>query len=161
MTPEDTNKGSAEIQIPTVTFDKPQFESFMQILEDSQEGVPDKDKRPVAELFARQLTREAQAQYPELFDFKGLRDGTAGIFDVIGDDRQPNLRKMTSDEIIQLFARDLEGNRLERGTFGGGAKREGVRVAGGLLARRQLIRPVLRSRLRFHLFHLKPRLPDF
>ena len=131
MADETTNQAPAQIEIPTVTFDKPQFDTFIQILDDSQEDVPDENKRPVAELFAQQLTNEARAQYPELFSYEGLKDGTAGIFDVTGDTRQPNLRKMTADEIIQLFARDLEGNPIQPATFLEGFKREGVRQAGG------------------------------
>jgi len=131
MAEDNTTQAPAQINIPTVTFDKPQFDTFMQILEDSQADVPDEDKRPVAELFARQLTNEARAQYPELFSYEGLKDGTAGIFDVTGDTRQPNLRKMTADEIIQLFARDMEGNPIQAGTFLEGFKREGVRQTGG------------------------------
>jgi hypothetical protein len=131
MADETTNQAPAQIEIPTVTFDKPQFDTFMQILDDSQEDVPDENKRPVSELFAQQLTNEARAQYPELFSYEGLKDGTAGIFDVTGDTRQPNLRKMTADEIIQLFARDLEGNPIQPATFLEGFKREGVRQAGG------------------------------
>jgi hypothetical protein len=132
MADEQQTQAPSQINLPKMQFDKPQFDTFLQILEESQEGMPDEKKRPAADLFAEQLSNEAQAEYPDLVTYEGLKNGTAPIFDVIGDTRQPNLRQMTPDEIIELFAVDTEGRPIQRGTFLEGFKREGVRQAGGM-----------------------------
>jgi len=132
--PEPALAAPLTVDLPRLVFSKPQFEGFLTMLEESQEGVPDEQKTPAVDLFAQQLALEAEAANPGLITFQGLRDGTAPIFDLMPDFKNvsPNLRKFSSDDIIELFAVDPKGNPIQRGKFVDPFVRETVVLGGGL-----------------------------
>jgi hypothetical protein len=134
LTPADSVGVLKPIDLPQIVFDKPQFESFLKMLEGTQEGVPADRKIPAVDLFAQQLAMEAEASNPGLITFEGLRDGTAPIFDMLENQRDlsPNLRRLSSDDIIELFAVDPNGKPIQRGTFLEGFKRDAVTQTGAL-----------------------------
>ena len=88
---------------------------------------------------ARQISNELQNQYPEFISYQGLKDGTAPFLDTVPRTsyRRPEQRKLTDDQIISLFARDSEGDKIvgaEGNTLLEGIKRRIVSSAGGLYA---------------------------
>ena len=104
--------------IEPVVFDKPQFDAFVERFKDAPGGS--------SNIIAKTLAGEVQTDMPDIFSYESLKDGTAKLFDFTEGlkDLQPNQRRLSDDEIINLLAVDTEGNPIEAGTFLEGFQRE-------------------------------------
>ena len=101
--------------VPPVTITKEQMDFFNQKYD---------EKAP--EVVARSIAGELSQQVPDLLNYQGLRNGTAPLLDVLPQfqDKSPENRKMTDNQIIRLLARDPEGRKIEEGSFFAGMGRE-------------------------------------
>jgi hypothetical protein len=68
---------------------------------------------------------------PDFITYQGLRNGTAPILNSFPDfaGLGPSERRLSNEEIIRLFATDLEGDPIEAGTMLKGAMREAIPIA--------------------------------
>ena len=104
--------------VPPVTISKEQMDFLNQRFADQPDGA--------SPIVARSIVGELSQQTPDLFNYQGLKDGTAPLFDVLPQfqDKPPEQRKLTDNQIIRLLARDTEGNKIEEGSFFAGMARE-------------------------------------
>ena len=84
--------------------------------------------------FVSSMVGVLQQDFPEQPDFityQGLRDGTAPILDSFPDlaGLGPSERRLSDEQIISLFATDLDGDPIEAGTMLRGAMREAIPIA--------------------------------
>lgn len=99
---------------------------------------------------ANTVGRTLQMDYPELFTYDGLKDGTAGWFNTQTTPLQmpdgsfrsvsemaPNERKLSDTQILMMFTEDEEGRPPDKGTFTKGFLRdiipEGFGLSGAVL----------------------------
>ena len=68
---------------------------------------------------------------PDFITYQGLRNGTAPILNSFPDfaGLGPSERRLSNEDIIRLFATDLEGDPIEAGTMLKGAMREAIPIA--------------------------------
>ena len=101
--------------VPPVTITKEQMDFFNQ-----------KYDKKAPEVVARSIAGELSQQVPDLLNYQSLREGTAPLLDVLPkfQDKPPEQRKLTDNQIIRLLARDTEGNKIEEGSFFAGMGRE-------------------------------------
>ena len=104
--------------VPPVTISKEQMDFLNQRFADQPEGA--------SPIVAKSIVGELSQQVPDLFSYQGLKDGTAPLFDVLPQfqNKPPEERKLTDNQIIRLLARDTEGNKIEEGSFFAGMGRE-------------------------------------
>ena len=109
---------SPVMPVPPVTISKDQMDFLNQRFADQPEGA--------SPIVAKSIVGELSQQVPDLFNYQGLKDGTAPLFDVLPQfqDKPPEQRKLTDNQIIRLLARDTEGNKIEEGSFLAGMGRE-------------------------------------
>jgi hypothetical protein len=103
------------IPVPPVTITKDEMDFFIQNY-----------NKGASKVLARSISEELSEQVPALLDYSSLRNGTAPLFDVLPpfQKKTPEQRQLTDNQIIQLLARDPEGNRIEEGSFFAGVGRE-------------------------------------
>jgi hypothetical protein len=113
------------IPVPPVTISKEQMDFLNQRFADQPQGA--------SPIVARSIVGELSQQVPDLFSYQSLKDGTAPLFNVLPQfqDKSPEERKLTDNQIIRLLARDTEGNKIEEGSFFEGMKRELLPQGGG------------------------------
>ena len=113
------------IPVPPVTISKEQMDFLNQRFADQPQGA--------SPIVARAIVGELSQQVPDLFSYQGLKDGTAPLFNVLPQfqDKSPEERKLTDNQIIRLLARDTEGNKIEEGSFFAGMGRELLPQGGG------------------------------
>ena len=106
--------------IPSLSYDK---EEFNQALEDF--GGTTGFAQGMAEIL------NEDNDDPNFITYGGLSDGTAGVFDFIPEfaTLSPNQRRLSPDQMIELFTVDTQGNPIEAGSFSGGFKREIIPAA--------------------------------
>jgi hypothetical protein len=104
--------------IKPVVFDKPEYDAYVNELSDAPEG-------PSAAI-AKTLADGLSQSNPGVFSYDTLRDGTALFFDYSEQTRElpASQRALTDNQIITLFARGPEGEKIESGTFSGGFIRD-------------------------------------
>ena len=104
--------------VPPVTISKEQMDFLNQRFADQPQGA--------SPIVAKSIVGELSQQVPDLFSYQGLKDGTAPLFDVLPQfqNKPPEERKLTDNQIIRLLARDTEGNKIEEGSFFAGMGRE-------------------------------------
>jgi hypothetical protein len=109
---------SPVMPVPPVTISKEQMDFLNQRFADQPQGA--------SPIVAKSIVGELSQQVPDLFNYQGLKDGTAPLFDVLPQfqDKPPEQRKLTDNQIIRLLARDTEGNKIEEGSFFAGMGRE-------------------------------------
>jgi len=104
--------------LPFAQFDKETFDQIMSVY-GSDVGM-----------FAKNLTEVLNEEYddPEFLTYQGLRDGTAPAFQLFPSlkDLAPAQRRMSNEDIVEMFAYDPEGNAITGGTFMQGVKREAI-----------------------------------
>ena len=108
--------------LPFLTYDKDEFETDVSLFGGDTSAFTSSMVEVLAEDFPEQ---------PEYMTYSGLRDGTAPILDTIPElaGLSPAERRLSDNDIIEFFARDLEGEPIQAGTFFGGAKREIIPAA--------------------------------
>ena len=119
MAEENTEK------LPYAQFDKQTFDQLM--------SVYGNDTGMFAKNLAETLGQEFDQ--PDMLTYEGLREGTAPIFNLLGEGYQnlpPVKRKLSNDQIIELFSVDMEGNPIKAGTFLEGVKREVIPTAASI-----------------------------
>ena len=125
-----------EVNVKPVTLTQPQMDEYARLF--AEEG-----KEPSQQL-ADTVSRTLQIDYPDLFSYQGLRDGTAGWFNTQTkplampdgsmrslSEMAPNERKLSNSQILKLFAVDEEGRPPEDGTFTKGFLRQALPEFGG------------------------------
>ena len=125
-----------EINVKPVTLTQPQIDEYTRLF--AEEGL-----EPSQQL-ADTVSRTLQIDYPDLFSYQGLRDGTAGWFNTQNkpvsmpdgsmrslSEMAPNERKLSNSQILKLFAVDEEGRPPEDGTFTKGFLRQAFPEFGG------------------------------
>lgn len=104
--------------LPFAQFDKETFDQIMSVY-GSDVGM-----------FAKNLTEVLNEEYddPEFLTYQGLRDGTSPAFQLFPSlkDLAPAQRRMSNEDIVEMFAYDPEGNAITGGTFMQGVKREAI-----------------------------------
>ena len=108
--------------LPYAQFDKQTFDQLM--------SVYGNDTGMFAKYLADTLGEEFDQ--PDMLTYDGLREGTAPIFNLLGEGYQnlpPAKRKLSNDQIIELFSVDMEGNPIKAGTFLEGVQREVIPTA--------------------------------
>lgn len=104
--------------LPFAQFDKETFDQIMSVY-GSDVGM-----------FAKNLTEVLNEEYddPEFLTYEGLRAGTAPAFQLFPSlkDLAPAQRRMSNEDIVEMFAYDPEGNAITGGTFMQGVKREAI-----------------------------------
>ena len=105
--------------LPFLTYDKDEFETDVSLFGGNTSAFTSSMVEVLAEDFPEQ---------PDYMTYSGLRDGTAPILDTIPElaGLSPAERRLSDNDIIEFFARDLEGEPIQAGTFLGGAKREAI-----------------------------------
>ena len=105
--------------LPFLTYDKDEFETDVSLFGGDTSAFTSSMVEVLAEDFPEQ---------PDYMTYSGLRDGTAPILDTIPElaGLSPAERRLSDNDIIEFFARDLEGEPIQAGTFLGGAKREAI-----------------------------------
>lgn len=108
--------------LPFLTYDKEEFETDVGLFGGDTSAFTSSMVEVLAEDFPEQ---------PNYLTYGGLRDGTAPILDTIPElaGLTPAERRLSDNDIIEFFARDLEGEPIQAGTFFGGAKREAIPAA--------------------------------
>jgi hypothetical protein len=108
--------------LPFLTYDKEEFETDVGLFGGDTSAFTSSMVEVLAEDFPEQ---------PDYMTYSGLRDGTAPILDTIPElaGLSPAERRLSDNDIIEFFARDLEGEPIQAGTFLGGAKREIIPAA--------------------------------
>ena len=108
--------------LPFLTYDKDEFETDVSLFGGNTSAFTSSMVEVLAEDFPEQ---------PDYMTYSGLRDGTAPILDTIPElaGLSPAERRLSDNDIIEFFARDLEGEPIQAGTFLGGAKREIIPAA--------------------------------
>lgn len=108
--------------LPFLTYDKEEFETDVGLFGGDTSAFTSSMVEVLAEDFPEQ---------PDYLTYGGLRDGTAPILDTIPElaGLSPAERRLSDNDIIEFFARDLEGEPIQAGTFLGGAKREIIPAA--------------------------------
>ncbi len=109
-------------QLPYLTYDKEEFETDVGLFG----GDTSAFTSSMVEVLAEDYPNE-----PEYISYPGLRDGSSLVFNDIPElaDLSPAERRLTDNDIIEFFARDLEGEPIQAGTFFGGVKREIIPAA--------------------------------
>lgn len=117
---------SLQLNIEPVVFDKPEMDAFTRMFQTARGGP--------SGVIAREVAGQVAIGNEEFFSYDSLRDGTARLFDLdpVTRDRSPRERALTDNQIINLFAVDIEGNPIEGGTFAAGAAREAAPQVGAL-----------------------------
>ena len=111
--------------LPYAQFDKQTFDQLM--------SVYGNDTGMFAKYLADTLGEEFDQ--PDMLTYDGLREGTAPIFNLLGEGYQnlpPAQRKLSNDQIIELFSVDMEGNPIKAGTFLEGVQREVIPTAASI-----------------------------
>jgi len=108
--------------LPFLTYDKDEFETDFSLFGGDTSAFTSSMVEVLAEDFPER---------PDYLTYGGLRDGTAPILDTIPElaGLSPAERRLSDNDIIEFFARDLEGEPIQAGTFLGGAKREIIPAA--------------------------------
>tara|TARA_R100001463_G_scaffold2919_2_gene12127 strand:+ start:6692 stop:10612 length:3921 start_codon:yes stop_codon:yes gene_type:complete len=111
--------------LPYAEYDKETFDKIMSVYGDDTGR------------FAQNLSESLGQQFdqPDMLTYEGLRQGTAPVFNLLGEKYKnlpPAQRMLSNDQIIELFARDMEGNPIDAGTFLEGVKREALPTAGSI-----------------------------
>ena len=111
--------------LPYAQFDKQTFDQIMSVYGND------------TGLFAKNLadTLGQEFDQPDMLTYEGLREGTAPIFNLLGEGYQnlpPAQRKLSNDQIIELFSVDMEGNPIKAGTFLEGVQREVIPTAASI-----------------------------
>ena len=108
--------------LPYMMYDKEEFDSSVQAFGGNVSNFVSNMVNILSEDFPDQ---------PNFITYQGLRNGTSPILDSIPDlaDLEPSKRQLSNEEIISLFATDLEGDPIEAGTMLKGAMREAIPVA--------------------------------
>ena len=106
--------GLKTADINAVTFDKPEFDRFVDLFSQRDEMGRALYPEGPSYIIAREVANQLSTEFPELISFQSLMDGTAPFFDQYAEtvDQTPNQRKLNPTEILQIFAEDTQGNRL-------------------------------------------------
>ncbi len=139
----EENTATADDIAPTVPFalyDPEQYDSELARYSTDRLG---RTVDPTAG-FAESLSNKLSQDYPDnpsFINYSGLKDGTAGFFEMKKADgtplfptlaaQTPAQRAMTDSTIITTFIRDMQGQPIKSGTRMDGFKRK---VVGGLAA---------------------------
>lgn len=106
------------VELPYAQFDKDTFDQIMSVY-GSDIG-----------LFAQNLSETLNEEFddPNYMTYQGLREGTAPVFELFPSlkDLAPAQRRMSNEDIVEMFAYDPEGNPISGGTFMQGVKREAI-----------------------------------
>ena len=106
--------GLKTADIKAVTFDKPEFDMFVDLFSQRDEMGRALYPEGPSYIIAREVANQLSTEFPELISFQGLIDGTAPFFDQYAEtvDQTPQQRKLNPTQILQIFAEDTQGNRL-------------------------------------------------
>ena len=109
-------------QLPYLTYDKEEFETDVGLFG----GDTSAFTSSMVEVLAEDYPNE-----PEYISYPGLRDGSSLVFNDIPElaDLAPSKRRLTDNDIIEFFARDLDGDPIQAGTMLQGAIREAIPIA--------------------------------
>ena len=106
------------VELPYAQFDKDTFDQIMSVY-GSDIG-----------LFAQNLSETLNEEFedPNYMTYQGLREGTAPVFELFPSlkDLAPAQRRMSNEDIVEMFAYVPEGNPISGGTFMQGVKREAI-----------------------------------
>ena len=106
----------AEENLPYAQFDKENFDQIMSVFGND------------IGMFAQNLTEVINEEFEEAdyLTYEGLRQGTAPAFELFPSlkDLPPEQRRLSNEDIIELFAYDTEGKPITGGTFGEGFTRD-------------------------------------
>jgi len=106
----------AEENLPYAQFDKENFDQIMSVFGND------------VGMFAQNLTEVINEEFEEAdyLTYEGLRQGTAPAFELFPSlkDLPPEQRRLSNEDIIELFAYDTEGNPISGGTFREGFTRD-------------------------------------
>ena len=106
----------AEENLPFAQFDKETFDQIMSIYGND------------IGMFAQNLTETLNEEFDEenYLTYQGLRQGTAPAFELFPSlkDLPSEQRRLSDEDIIELFAYDQEGNPIKGGTFAEGFARD-------------------------------------
>ena len=108
--------------LPFLTYDKEEFETDVGLFGGDTSAFTSSMVEVLAEDYPEQ---------PDYMTYRGLLDGTAPILDTIPElaNLSPAERRLTDNDIIEFFARDLDGDPIQAGTMLAGAKREAIPIA--------------------------------
>ena len=112
-------------QLPYLTYDKEEFETDVGLFD----GNTSLFTSSMIDVLAEDYPNE-----PEYISYKGLKDGSSLVFNDIPElaNLAPNERRLTDNDIIEFFAKDLDGDPIQAGTMLKGAKREAIPAVASL-----------------------------
>ena len=112
-------------QLPYLTYDKEEFETDVGLFG----GDTSAFTSSMVEVLAEDYPDD-----PEYISYPGLKDGSSLVFNDIPElaDLSPAERRLTDNDIIEFFARDLDGDPIQAGTMLRGAMREAIPAAASL-----------------------------
>jgi hypothetical protein len=110
-----------------VTLNRDQLTAFKRVYHNDPDGIS--PEKATAEFIVSRLQNES----PDLFSYEGLRTGNAPILDYLPGlkDKKPGERQFNDMQIIQTFARDQDGSRIQPGSRLEGFLRELPKQSGG------------------------------
>jgi hypothetical protein len=109
------------IEINKVVFGKEEFDQIVNTLQDAEADARDRGAPFMApeRILAQQVADGIGVDAPDFLSYRGLRDGTAKIFeaDPLLAKMKPGERRLTDEQILLNFAEDPEGNPLTMSTL--------------------------------------------
>ena len=113
---EETVENPNEFVFPKLTFTEDVYRQTIDLLRGT-EGTED----PIPK-FVSYITEELSTEYPDDPNFiseKSLKDGTATIFNYIANfrNKKPENRKLTNEQIVELFVQDDQGRPATKGSY--------------------------------------------
>ena len=113
---EETVENPNEFVFPKLTFTEDVYLQTIDLLRGT-EGTED----PIPK-FVSYITEELSTEYPDDPNFiseKSLKDGTATIFNYIANfrNKKPENRKLTNEQIVELFVQDDQGRPATKGSY--------------------------------------------